>query len=195
MDGGERSAKGVHGAQYAGVHRCATHKTVSPRENPQTLHWLHSVSASTQSTAPHLMGDVVQEQVQVRMKISFGFQNKKKEKRKKKVAGEVKTCGVRQQLHAIAAGTCAAQKPCLIASNLNFTSLQKSHRDSLQVMTSGAASCVVTPYILDTLSPACWAHPYRQRMPTNSSAQRSQVCVLETHAGLIARLRRRRLLI
>lgn len=185
MDGGERS---VQGAQYAGVHRCARHKTVSPRKNPQTLHWLHSVSASTQNAAPHLMGNVVQEQVQVRMKISFCFQNENKEN-KNKVAGEAKTCGVRQQLHARAAGTCAAQKPCLIASNLNFTSLQKSHRDSLQVMTRGVASCVVTPYIPDTLSPACWAHPYRQRMPTNSSAQRSRVCFLETHAGLIARLR------
>lgn len=91
----------------------------------------------------------------------------------------MKKCGAREQLHAIAAGKCAAQKPCLIASNLNFTSFQKSHRDSVQVMTSGVASCVVTPYIPDTLSPACWTRPpYRQRMPTNSSAQRSRVCLV-----------------
>lgn len=43
--------------------------------------------------------------------------------------------------YMLAAGERTAREPCLIASNLSFTSLQKSHRDSLQVMTSGV--CVV----------------------------------------------------
>lgn len=76
---------------------------------------------------------------------------------------KVMRIGLSAQLYATAAAKYAAHKPCLIASNLNFTSPQKSHRDSLQVMTNCVASCVVTPYIPNILSPARRTHPpYRQ---------------------------------
>lgn len=61
--------------------------------------------------------------------------------------------GGKSSYEATAAGKYAAHKPCLIAANLNFTSLKQSRGDSLQVMTSRAASCVVTPYIPDIFGP------------------------------------------
>lgn len=83
--------------------------------------------------------------------------------------------GGKSSYEATAAGKYAAHKPCLIAANLNFTSLKQSRGDSLQVMTSRAASCVVTPYIPDIFGPLRTEHPpYRHWTPTNSSAQQSQ---------------------
>lgn len=77
--------------------------------------------------------------------------SKKKKKEKQEVVKMVE--GGKSSYEATAAGKYAAHKPCLIAANLNFTSLKQSRRDSLQVMTSRAASCVVTPYIPDIFGP------------------------------------------
>lgn len=98
-----------------------------------------------------------------------------------KIKANKEESGSKRRRSATAAGKYAARKPCLIASNLNFTSPEKSHRDSLQVMTNCVASCVVTPYIPNTLSPARRTHPaHRHWMPDNSSARRSQTYFLET---------------
>lgn len=79
--------------------------------------------------------------------------NKQKEKERKAGGGENGGGGEKSSYEATAAGKYAAHKPCLIAANLNFASLKQSRRDSLQVMTSRAASCVVTPYIPDIFGP------------------------------------------
>lgn len=68
------------------------------------------------------------------------FQNEIKEGTKNKQRSRVGSAASVTN-YMLAAGERTAQEPCLIASNLNFTSLQKSHRDSLQVMTSSV--CVV----------------------------------------------------
>ncbi len=156
----------------AGVHRWSVKRRLSQR-NPQTLDFTGALSQRRSRSPPHFSGNTAREEVQAQWNFCFGwfffslFRSNKNKKHKK-----VRRGGLGAQLYATAAGKYAAHKPCLIASNLNFTSLQKSHRDSLQVMTNRVASCVVTPYIPNTLSPACGTHPpCRQWMPNNSCAQ------------------------
>lgn len=86
-------------------------------------------------------------------KLLHYIKNDSEKNNKQKENGDENGGGGKSSYEATAAGKYAAHKPCLIAANLNFTSLTQSRGDSLQVMTSRAASCVVTPYIPDIFGP------------------------------------------